>query len=263
MGKLHLEILIERLRREYKVEVESKQPKVSYRETMKEEFEKDEKGNKRHKKIVISHLHKKQTGGAGQRAEIKLEFKSNPGGGFKFVNALRGERVGKGNCFVPAIKKGLLSAFSEGPLLGYPIVDIEVTLIDGDYHPVDSSDLAFETAGRDAFRENVNKFNTSDKKINLVLLEPIMQIEVVFPKEYIGNVLANLGSRHVAIENTEEKEGKSYIGGKVPLREMLSYSTILRQITEGRGTFSMSLSHHQEVPPKALQEILKKEKLII
>ncbi|RHZ35464.1 elongation factor G [endosymbiont GvMRE of Glomus versiforme] len=260
MGELHLEVLIERLRREYKLDVESKQPKVSYRETMKEEFEKDEKGNKRYKKIVISHLHKKQTGGAGQRAEIKLEFKPNPGEGFKFVNALRGEKVGKGNCYVPAIEKGLLSAFSEGPLLGYPVVDIEVTLIDGAYHPVDSSDLAFETASRDAFQENVNKSNTSDKKINLVLLEPIMQIEVVVPKEYMGDVLASLGSRRTIIENTEEKENNIHIRGESPLNELLNYSTILRQLTKGRGSHSITPSHYQEVPKNSQEEMLKEQK---
>jgi elongation factor G len=248
MGELHLEVLAERLRREFKLELERRPPKVSYRETMKEEFTKDEKGNESVKKVVISHLHKKQTGGAGQRAEVKLEFKPNPGGGVKFVNALRGERVGKGNCFVPAIERGVRSVFSEGILLGYPIVDIEVILTDGAYHPVDSSDLAFETAARDAFRENVNKFNTSDKKISLVLLEPIMKIEVVVPIEYMGDILASLGQRRAEIENTEEKEGEAYVAGKVPFREILDYSTVLRQLTKGRGDYSAQLSHYQRVP---------------
>jgi len=198
MGELHLEVSVERLRREYKLDIESKQQRVSYRETIKEEWEEDEKGQKKIKKTVIRHLHKKQTGGAGQRAEVELEFKANPGGGFKFVNALRGEKVGKGNCFVPAIKRGLLSALSDGPLLGYPVVDVEIALTDGAYHPVDSSDLAFETAARDAFQENTNK-------INLILLEPIMQVEVIVPKDYMGDVLANLSSRRAIIENTEEK----------------------------------------------------------
>lgn len=143
MGELHLEVSVERLRRENKLEIERKQPKVSYRETIKEEFEMDKKGNRVRKKVFIHHLHKKQTGGAGQRAEIDLEFESNPGKGIKFVNALKGERVGRGNCFVPAIEKGLESALSEGPILGYPVVDVKVTLVDGAYHPVDSSDLAF------------------------------------------------------------------------------------------------------------------------
>lgn len=262
MGELHLEVSVERLRREFKLEIESKQQKVSYRETIKEEFEADEKGKKRHKKTVIRHLHKKQTGGAGQRAEVELEFKPNPGGGFKFVNALRGEKVGKGNCYVSAIERGLLSAFSEGPLLGYPVVDIEVALTDGAYHPVDSSDLAFETAGRDAFWENVNKFGAKDKKISLILLEPIMQIEVIVPEEYIGDTLANLVSRRTLIENTEERKSNSYISGKTPLREILNYSTILRQLTKGRGEYSMYLSHYQEVPDDILTEITKKEKMI-
>ncbi|CAG8768891.1 12647_t:CDS:2, partial [Ambispora leptoticha] len=168
MGELHLEILVERLRSEFKVELEKKQQKVSYRETIKEEFEVNEKGERGFKKTAIEYTHKKQTGGAGQFAKIKLEFRPNPGGGFKFVNSLKGEKVGKGNCFVSAIKKGLRAAFSEGPLLGYPVVDVEVTLMDGGYHPVDSSDLAFETAGRDAFLKNSNQFK-------LTLLEPIMQ----------------------------------------------------------------------------------------
>jgi len=254
MGELHLEILVERLRSEFKVELEKKQQKVSYRETIKEEFEVNEKGEKVFKKTVIEYTHKKQTGGAGQFAKIKLEFRPNPGGGFKFVNSLKGEKVGKGNCYVPAIKKGLRAAFSEGPLLGYPVVDVEVTLTDGGFHPVDSSDLAFETAGRDAFLKNSDKFK-------LTLLEPIMQTEVVVPKDYMGDILANLTSRRAIIETTEVREDGSYICGKAPLREILNYSTTLREVTKGRGDCSTHLSHYQEVPANVLEEILKEEKL--
>jgi len=167
---------------------------------------------------------------------------------------LKGEKVGSGNCYVPAIEKGLEAAFSEGPILGYPMVDVKVTLTDGAYHPVDSSDLAFETASRDAFKENVSKFN-------LILLEPIMQVEIIVPKDYMGDILADLGRRRTVIENTEEKEGNAYINGKTPLREILSYSTALRQLTKGRGEYSMYLSHYQEVPKSILEDILKEEKL--
>lgn len=252
MGELHLEVLVERLRSEFGVEVKVGKPQVAYRETIKEEFEVDEKGKKRYKKTVIRHLHKKQTGGAGQRAEVKLEFEPNPGKGFEFVNALKGEKVGSGNCFVPAVEKGLLSAFSAGPLLGCPVVDVKVTLVDGAYHPVDSSDLAFENAGKDAFREYKNEFK-------LILLEPIMKLEVSnIPEEYYGKVLASVTSKRGVIEEVEKKKVAYLLRARIPLAEIFGYSTILRSLTEGRANHSLQFFHYQEVPLHIMEELKKK-----
>lgn len=253
MGELHLEVLVERLRSEFKAEVKVGKPQVAYRETIKEEIEKiDEEGKKWYKKTVIRHLHKKQTGGAGQRAEVKLEFEPNPGKGFEFVNALRGEKVGSGNCYVPAVEKGLLSAFSAGPLFGCQVVDVKVTLVDGAYHPVDSSDLAFENAGKDAFREYKDEFK-------LILLEPIMKLEVSnIPENYYGAVLASITSRRGIVEGIEKKKVTYLLRAHIPLAEVFGYSTVLRSLTEGRATHSLQFSHYQEVPPHIMEELKKK-----
>ena len=257
MGELHLEVLVERLKSEFKVGVKVGKPQVAYRETIKEEFEKEgkekETGERKYKKVVIEHLHKKQTGGAGQRAEVKLEFEPNPGRGFEFVNALKGEKVGKGNCFVPAIEKGLLSALSAGPLLGCQVVDVKVTLVDGAYHAVDSSDLAFETASKDAFRENTDKFN-------LILKEPIMKLEISnVPENYYGKVVSIATSKRGILKESDKKGETYLLKAKIPLAETFGFSTILRSLTEGRATHSLQFSHYQEVPAQILEELLKKK----
>ena len=239
MGELHLEILVERLRRECKLDIETKQQKVAYRETIKNFVE-------------VKYLHKKQTGGRGERAEVHLKFEPNEGKGFEFVDAIRGEDVPKQ--FRPSIKAGLENVLSDGILLGYPIVDVKVTLFGGGYHPVDSSMQAFERAGYDAFKENAKEFE-------LVLLEPLMKVEIDVPKEYYGNVLGDLVSRRGEIESTDEKNEPAKIYIKVPLSEMFGYSTIIRSLTKGRGGSSMEFSHYQEVPKDTFQKILKKEKL--
>lgn len=249
MGELHLEVLVERLKSEFGVEAKVGKPQVSYRETIKAEFEKEKE--KKYKKVVIDHLHKKQTGGAGQRAQVKLEFEPNPERGFEFVNALKGEKVGKGNCYVSAIEKGLISAFSAGPLFGCPVVDVKVTLVDGAYHPVDSSDLAFETASKDAFRENTDKFN-------LALLEPIMKMEVSnVPEEYYGKVLGSISSKRGAVESIEKKKNSYLFKSRIPLAETFGYSTVLRSLTEGRATHFLQFSHYQEVPSHIMEELVK------
>ena len=247
MGELHLEISTERLRREYKLDIETKQQKVSYRETIKNNFE-------------TWAEYKKQSGGHGHFARILVRFEPNPGKGFEFSNKIRGEAVPKK--FAEAVGDGLEEAAANGLLLGYPTVDLKVSLLDGKTHPVDSSDADFKEAAILAFRgDNKEEREIKKRELGVVLLEPIMKIEVVVPKDYMGDVLANLGSRRTMIENTEEKEGESHIEGKVPLKEILSYSTILRQLTKGRGTYSMEFSHYQEVPQEKLKEMFEEEKL--
>ena len=239
MGELHLEILVERLRSECKVNIETKQQKVAYRETIKNA-------------VSVKYLHKKQTGGAGERAEVHLDFEPNPGKGFEFVDAIRGEDIPKQ--FRPAVKDGLENVFSRGILLGYPIVDVKVTLRGGGWHPVDSSYQAFERAGYDAFKEN-------SKEFKLALLEPIMQVEVSTPSDYYGNVLGDLNRRRGEIEREEEIRQVKNLYVKVPLAEMFGYSTQLRSLTQGRASYSMHFSHYQEVPASILQKIMKEEKL--
>ena len=159
-------------------------------------------------------------------------------------------------------KEGVEEAMSSGLLLNYPLLDVKVTLLEGKRHEVDTKPGDFKNAAVLAFRgDGVAEKEKRIQEMGVVLLEPIMQVEVIIPKDYMGDVLANLGSRRTIIENTEEKEGNSYISGKTPLREILNYSTTLRQLTKGRGTYSMYLSHYQEVPSDVLEEILKEEKL--
>jgi elongation factor G len=253
MGELHLEIIVKRLKNEFGVEVQVGRPQIAYRETIKEEFEIDKKGNKIHKKVSIHHLHKKQTGGAGQRAEIYLEFEPNPGKGFEFVNALRGEKLGEKNKFVPAVEKGLLDVFLAGPLLKCPVVDIKVTLTDGAWHRVDSSELAFKNAGEGAFRENIDKFN-------LTLLEPIANLEVSnIPKDYYGKVSASIVSRRGEIKDSEEKKGSYLLSAEIPLAETFGYTAVLRSLTEGKAVPLLQFSRYQEVPTWLVEKLLEKK----
>ena len=160
------------------------------------------------------------------------------------------------------VKEGLQEAMSSGLLLNYPLLDVKVTLLEGKRHEVDTKPGDFKNAAVLAFRgDGVAEKEKRIQEMGVVLLEPIMQVEVIVPKDYMGDILANLASRRTIIENTEEKEGESYITGKTPLKEILNYSTTLRQLTKGRGTYSMYLSHYQEVPSDVLEEILKEEKL--
>jgi elongation factor G len=247
MGELHLEVCIERLRREYKLNIESKQQRVSYRETIKNRTE----------NIVAEY--KKQSGGSGHYAKIIVKFEPNPGKGFEFVNAVRGDGVPKN--FAEATGKGIEETMFNGLLLGYPTVDVKVTLMDGKTHSVDSKELDFKEAAVIAFRGDGRSGKEERiKQMGSVLLEPIMNLEVIVPKDYMGDILANLASRRTVVESTDEKDGETYIKGKCPLKEMLSYSTTLRQLTKGRGSYSMSLSHYQEVPKDVFEEISKSEK---
>jgi elongation factor G len=231
MGELHLEVSVERLRREFKLEIESKQQKVSYRETITKKVEN------------VEGEYKKQTGGSGHFARVKLTFEPNKGKGFEFVDAKKGQEMS--NKDAEEVKEGIEEAMSTGLFLNYPLLDIKVTLLEGKRHMVDTKPGDFKEAAIRAFRgDGVEERKKKIQELGVVLLEPIMQVEVVVPKDYMGDILADLGSRRTSIENTEEKEGDSYIGGKTPLREILNYSTVLRQITKGRGTYSMHLSHY-------------------
>ncbi|CAG8682338.1 7495_t:CDS:2, partial [Ambispora gerdemannii] len=248
MGELHLEVSVERLRREFKLEIESKQQKVSYRETITQKVEN------------VEGEYKKQTGGSGHFARVKLTFEPNKGKGFEFVDAKKGQEMS--NKDAEEVKEGLEEAMSSGLLLNYPLLDIKVTLLEGKRHTVDTKPGDFKNAAILAFRgDKTEERQKKIQELGVVLLEPIMQLEVVVPKDYMGDILANLSSRRAVIESTEEREGDSYIGGKTPLREILNYTTTLRQITKGRGTYSMHLSHYQEVASDILAEILKEEKL--
>ena len=255
MGELHLEVLAERLRSEFGVKVKVGKPQVSYRETIKN-------------KVEIEYVHKKQTGGAGQYAKIKLKFEPLPeneendeGEDFKFDSSKfkpggggGGERFGKGNCFVPAIKKGLKDTFLQGHLLGDRVVDVKVTLLDGGWHPVDSSDIAFQLAAYSSFHEKENKH-----LFQSTLLEPIMKLEVSnVPEDYYGAVLASITSRRGIVESIEKKRETYLLKAKIPLAETFGYSTILRSSTEGRATHSLQFSHYQEIPPHIMEKVVGK-----
>jgi elongation factor G len=250
MGELHLEVLVERLKSEFKVEAKVGKPQVAYREAFKEEFELDPEGNKIRRKIFVNYLHKKQTGGAGQRAEVDIEFEANPDGGeLEFVDALKGEGIPE--VWRPSVKKGIERALSKGLILGYPIIDVKATLVDGKTHPVDSSPLAFENAGYYAFKENIDKFK-------IVLQEPIMKLEVSnIPEEYYGTVLASINSKRGVVEGIERKKTTYLLKAKIPLVETFGYSTTLRSLTEGRATHSLQFSHYQEVPSDIMEDLVK------
>jgi len=241
MGELHLEILLDRIRREFGVECNSGAPIVSYRETIT---------------IAIPHkeIHKKQTGGRGQFAHIEFEISPPDEGvkGLQFINEVKGGNIPKE--YIPAIEKGFQKSLSNGPLLGYPMMGLKVRLIDGSSHPVDSDALAFEICAGKAFRE-------ATKKANPTLLEPIMKLEVMTPDDYVGNVTGDLNRRRAVMEEMTSKQGLQLIRVKVPLAEMFGYITNLRSLTSGRATASMEFSHYAEPPASIVKELLSKWKL--
>ncbi|CAG8678098.1 36631_t:CDS:2 [Racocetra persica] len=229
MGEVHLEVLVERLRREFKLAIESKQQRVSYRETITK--------------------------------KVKLAFEPNPGKGFEFVDAKKGQEMSDKDA--EEVKEGLEESMSSGLLLSYPLLDIKATLLEGKRHEVDTKPGDFKNAAVLAFRgDGVAEKEKRIKELGVVLLEPIMQTTVIVPKDYLGDTLASLGRCHAVIENTEEKEGESFITGKAPLRETLNYLATLRQLTGGRGAYSSYLSHYQAVAKDTLEEILKEKKLL-
>lgn len=239
MGELHLEIIVDRLKREFKVEAEVGQPQVAFRETIRSAVQKE-------------HKYAKQSGGRGQYGHvfIKLEPKE-PGSGYEFVNEITGGVIPKE--YIPAVDKGIQEAMQSGVLAGYPVVDFKITLYDGSYHEVDSSEMAFKIAGSMAFKE-------ACRAADPVLLEPVMKVEVEVPEEYMGDVIGDLNRRRGQINSMDDRLGLKIVNAFVPLVEMFGYSTDLRSATQGRGTYSMEFDHYGEVPANIAKEIVEKRK---
>ena len=236
MGELHLEIIVDRMMREFGVAANVGKPQVAYRETIRQMAECD-------------YTHKKQTGGSGQYARTKLRVEPNPGKGYEFENEIRGGNVPKE--FIPAVGKGIVEALEGGILAGFPMVDIKVSLYDGDYHEVDSSEMAFKICSSICVKE-------ACRKAKPVLLEPVMAVEVVVPDEYMGPVNGDLISRRGQLEGTEIQGATQVIRASVPLSEMFGYATELRSRTQGRGSFTMHFSRYEEVPKSVAEEIVNK-----
>jgi elongation factor G len=237
MGELHLDIKVDILKRTYKVDANIGAPQVAYREKIT-------------KKVTVDYQHKKQTGGTGQFAQVKIEVEpAEPGAGFIFDNKIVGGAVPKE--FIPGVEKGLESVLNAGVLAGFPVVDLKVTLIDGRYHEVDSSALAFEIASRGALREALQKGSS-------VLLEPIMKVEVVTPEDYTGSVIGDLNSRRGQIQGQDMRGNANVITAMVPLANMFSYVNNLRSMSQGRATFTMQFDHYAEVPKAIAEEVQAK-----
>jgi elongation factor G len=236
MGELHLEIIVDRMMREFGVAANVGKPQVAYRETIRQMSEYD-------------YTHKKQTGGSGQYARTKLRVEPNPGKGYEFENEIRGGNIPKE--FIPAVEKGVVEALEGGILAGFPMVDVKVTVYDGAYHEVDSSEMAFKICGSICFKEAARRAKT-------VLLEPVMAVEVVVPEEYMGPVNGDLISRRGQLEGTEIQGTTQVIKASVPLSEMFGYVNELRSRTQGRGSFTMHFSRYEEVPKSVSEEIVSK-----
>ena len=235
MGELHLEIIVDRLLREFKVEANVGKPQVSYRETIRKTVDQD-------------HKYARQSGGKGQYGHVKITLEPlEPGSGYEFVNKIVGGAIPKE--YIPAVDAGIQGAMQSGVLAGYNVVDVRVTLYDGSYHEVDSSEMAFKIAGSMAFKE-------ACRKADPVLKEPIMQVDVNVPEEYMGDVIGDLSSRRGQIQGMEARNGSQQIGAFVPLSEMFGYATDLRSNTQGRGSYSMSPSHYEEVPKSIMDEVI-------
>jgi elongation factor G len=237
MGELHLDIIVDRMKREFKVEANVGAPQVAYRETITKAAE-------------IDYTHKKQTGGSGQFARVKIIFEPNPEGeDFVFESKIVGGSVPKE--YVPGVQKGIESVMSSGPIAGFPMLGVKATLVDGAYHDVDSSVLAFEIASRAAFREGAQKAGAQ-------LLEPIMKVEVVTPEDYVGDVIGDLNSRRGQIQGTEARGIATVVNAMVPLANMFKYVDNLRSMSQGRAQYTMQFDHYEPVPTAVAQEVQKK-----
>ena len=236
MGELHLEIIVDRLLREFKVEANIGAPQVAYKETIRAEANVDQK-------------YARQSGGKGQYGHVKIKVEPNPGKGYEFVNNIVGGAIPKE--YIPAVDAGIQGAMLSGVLAGYNVVDCKVTLYDGSYHEVDSSEMAFKIAGSMAFKEAM-------KKASPVLMEPIMKVTVIVPEEYMGDVMGDLNSRRGLIQGMEAENGAQRINSNVPLSEMFGYATDMRSNTQGRGQYVMEPSHYAEVPKSVAEDIMAK-----
>ncbi|MGX7112432.1 elongation factor G [Gemella cuniculi] len=239
MGELHLDIIVDRMRREFKVECTVGAPMVSYRETFKQAAQ-------------VQGKFTRQSGGRGQYGDVWIEFTPNePGAGFEFENAIVGGVVPRE--YIPAVEAGLKDSMANGVLAGYELIDVKAKLFDGSYHDVDSSEMAFKVAASLALRE-------AAKKCNPVILEPIMKVEVVMPEEYLGDIMGDITSRRGRVEGMEARGNAQVVSAQVPLSEMFGYATSLRSSTQGRGTYTMVFDHYEEVPKSISEEIIKKNK---
>jgi elongation factor G len=237
MGELHLDILVDRMRREFSVEANVGKPQVAYRETIR-------KAVRQEGKFV------RQSGGKGQYGHVVLEIEPQERGkGYEFVNETVGGSVPKE--YVPAVDKGIREAMTSGPMAGYPVVDIKISLVDGSYHEVDSNEMAFKVAGSMGFKEGFN--NASP-----VLLEPIMKVEVVTPEDYMGDVMGDLSRRRGLLQGTDDTPSGKVIDAQVPLGEMFGYATSLRSMSQGRATFTMEFDHYAEAPNSIADAVIKR-----
>ena len=235
MGELHLEIIVDRLLREFKVEANVGKPQVAYKETIR-------------KMADVDHKYARQSGGKGQYGHVKIKIEPNESGkGYEFINAIVGGAIPKE--YIPAVDQGIQGAMLSGVLAGYPVVDVKVTLYDGSYHEVDSSEMAFKIAGSMAFKEAM-------RKADPVLLEPVMKVVVIVPEEYMGDVIGDINSRRGQMQGMESIPGGQQINAFVPLSEMFGYATDMRSKTQGRGQYSMEPSHYSEIPKSVADKII-------
>ena len=240
MGELHLDVLVDRMRREFNVEANVGKPQVAYRETITKKVEK------------VDYTHKKQTGGSGQFAKVLIDIEPTGGagdGGYEFVNAVTGGRIPRE--YIPSVDAGCQDAMEFGVVAGYPLVDVKVTLRDGAYHEVDSSELAFKIAGSMAFKE-------AARRAGPVLMEPVMAVEVTTPEDFMGDVIGDINSRRGQMQSMDERSGSRIITALVPLSEMFGYVGDLRSKTQGRASYSMQFHSYAQVPSNVALEIIAK-----
>jgi elongation factor G len=238
MGELHLEIIVDRMKREFGVEANVGKPQVAYREAIK-------------KSVEVEGKFIKQSGGRGQYGHVWLKVEPNGAGkGYEFVDAIKGGTVPRE--YIPAVDKGLQETLPNGVLAGFPVVDVKVTLFDGSYHDVDSNENAFKMAASMAFKDGM-------RKANPILLEPMMAVEVETPESFMGNVIGDLSSRRGMIQGQEEVAGTMVIRAEVPLAEMFGYSTSLRSATQGRATYTMEFKHYSEAPKTVAEAVINKK----
>ncbi len=237
MGELHLEIIVDRMKREFKVEADIGAPQVAYRETIRNTVDKEYK-------------YAKQSGGRGQFGHVYLKIEpQEPGEGYEFIDEIKGGVIPKE--FIPAVNKGIQEAMQRGIQAGYPVEDVKVTLYDGSYHDVDSSEMAFKLAGSMGFREGA-------REANPVILEPMMKVEVEVPEDYMGDVIGDISKRRGQVSGMDDRAGNKVVNAFVPLSEMFGYSTDLRSMTQGRATYAMEFDHYEEVPQNVAKEIIEK-----
>jgi elongation factor G len=236
MGELHLEVLVDRMLREFRVDANVGKPQVAYRETIRTAIEK------------VEHRYVRQTGGRGQYGHVVLNLEpTGPGGGYEFVDKITGGVIPKE--YIPAVDAGIQDAMQSGVLAGFPTVDLRATLVYGSYHDVDSSEMAFKIAASMCFKE-------ACRRAHPVLLEPIMAVEVVTPEDYLGDVIGDLASRRGHVEGMDQRANNQVVRAEVPLAEMFGYATDVRSRTQGRATYTMQFRSYQEVPEQVAKEIV-------